>query len=119
MKALAVVEDLDVVVDRRASLGEIHPSSVMHELLLERAEEALDDRVVVAVAASAHADTDPERLESTAIARARVLATPVGVMQETCRGLALPERAAECCLDKLGAHVIGESPADDQPGVQV
>lgn len=47
---LPVVEDLDPLADRHHGLRPARPAPLMHELGLERAPEALDRRVVVAVA---------------------------------------------------------------------
>lgn len=73
MRALPVVV-LDVLVGGGSYLLEIPPPGVVDELLLQRAEEALDHGVVVAVAAAAHADPDSALLEQAPVAVAGVLA---------------------------------------------
>ena len=55
MSSLAVVETLNVVEDVRVSLRVGDVPSVRGQLALERVKEALDDGVVIAVAAAAHA----------------------------------------------------------------
>src|SRR6185312_893741 len=54
----AVVEDLDVLVDRVGGLAAGRPAAPVNELPLQRSEEALDDGVVPAVAPAAEAALD-------------------------------------------------------------
>jgi len=49
-KPAAVVEDLDVLEDGRADLGQVGPGAGVDELALEGPEEALGDGVVPAFA---------------------------------------------------------------------
>src|SRR5436309_15732746 len=57
--ALAVVEDLDVLHDRRPRGGAGREVGAVDQLLLQRGEEALHRRVVPAVRPAAHAARDP------------------------------------------------------------
>jgi hypothetical protein len=56
--SLAVVERLDVLEHLAGELAPRRPAVAVHELLLERGEEALGDGVVEAVALGAHRDRD-------------------------------------------------------------
>jgi hypothetical protein len=55
----AVVEGLDVLEDLRAELSTGRPGAAMDELLLERGEEALGDRVIERVADRADEASTP------------------------------------------------------------
>src|SRR5690242_17587369 len=98
VKSPAVVEDLDVLLQRSTRLRARPPSCVMHELLLERAEETLDDRVVPAVAATTHARLNAMTFEQLAVRVARVLTALVGVMQDAWSGRTSSKRHVERCL---------------------
>ena len=63
MKPLAVVEELDELEDRAARLLAGPKVTVVHELLLERPEEALDGRIAITLAA--HARHHPSPSSST------------------------------------------------------
>jgi hypothetical protein len=56
MPPLPVVEDLDVIEDRRSGLFLGDEVAVVHEFVLEVAEEALRHRVVVGVALGTDAE---------------------------------------------------------------
>src|SRR5215218_1737616 len=75
--ALAVVERLDVLEHRGLELEPGRPSAAVDELLLERGEERLGDRVVVGVAAGAHRDRDPGLPRGASEREADVLAALV------------------------------------------
>jgi len=60
MPALRVVEVLDVVGDRVVRLGPRCEDDTVHELFLQRGEEALGDCVVVAVADPTRAPPDAD-----------------------------------------------------------
>ena len=81
VQPLSVVEDLDVVVQRSTSFLDRGPARAVREFLLQGAEEALDHRVVVAVAATAHADRHPVRGAQVAVGRARVLTAAIRMVQ--------------------------------------
>jgi len=81
--ALRIVEVLDVVADggrRDNSTGVDAPTN---QLGLQRAEEALDDCIVVAVTRAAHARDNTILTEDGRVCKGCVRAATVGVMQET------------------------------------
>ena len=59
MQSLPVVEPVDIVLDRVLGLGLILKLQVPYPFILQRAKEALDRRVVIAVALTAHTDHHP------------------------------------------------------------
>src|SRR5687768_358266 len=79
MPTRSIVENLDVVKDVGAGFGPRSPSGAVDELALERREEALDRRVVPAIAAATHAASDPAPAQLGAVRGAGVLAAAVGV----------------------------------------
>src|SRR4029079_15374813 len=119
VKSPAVVEDLDVLLQRSTRPCERPPSCVMHELLLERAEETLDDRVVPAIAATTHARLDAMAFEQLAVRVARVLTALVGVMQDAWSGLTPSKCHLERCLDEIRVLLTVECPTDHHARVQV
>lgn len=88
-----IVEYLDVVehVPLRLAVA----VKVLTQLALDRREEALQDAVVVAVAAPAHAADDPARREDRLVVLTRVRAALVGVMEEPDAGTAPFQRHVE------------------------
>lgn len=119
MSPSAVVEDLDVLVDGCGGLVTRRPRAPVEELALERPEEALDDGVVEAVAAVAHAACDSVRAERASVVVARVLRPAVGVGDEARLGQSLPHRHRQRGQDEVRAHVVLHRPADDAPRVEV
>ncbi|MDP3278227.1 MAG: hypothetical protein Q8Q09_23775 [Deltaproteobacteria bacterium] len=58
VKSLTVVEDLNVLEERRSKFVAVEVALAMNELVLDRREEALCDGVVPAISLAAHADDD-------------------------------------------------------------
>src|SRR5438093_8785718 len=77
-----VVEPLDVVEHISLRLGPRAIGAMVHQLGLERLEEALDHRVVPAVAPPAHAGPDPVAGEECLIGGARILTPLIRVVQQ-------------------------------------
>lgn len=59
MQRLAVVEDLQILRERRPDLGAGRPAAAGDTFGFERGEETFDDRVVPAIARPAHAADEP------------------------------------------------------------
>lgn len=85
-----VVEHLDVVEHVRGCGGPGRVDPPLDPLLLQDAEEALGHRVVVAVAATAHARHHPMRLQERLPVAAGELAALVGVHHDAGARLAPP-----------------------------
>ena len=87
--ALAVVEDFDEVEDLGFGVGAAGEPGAVDQLQLEGAPEALHRGVVVAVAPAAHRGDQTTGLEGGAEVAGGVLDTPVGVEEQSGRGLAV------------------------------
>jgi hypothetical protein len=77
----SIVEDFDVVVDRVPRFAAHDPRVTINEFLLERAEKALDDRIVMALAFPTHAACDAAIFQHVLVFPARVLAAAIRVMK--------------------------------------
>src|SRR4028118_140931 len=89
---LAVVEDLYVFEEQPASLlARLWPSAVSEQLCLQRAEEALHDSVVPAVAAPTHAGSQTLAGQFLAVSAGAVLAASVAVGEQGCLGGAVSQ----------------------------
>ena len=103
-------------------------SRVCHVLGVEQLElhgppERFHHRIVVAVADGAHRAEQPGVAEPLPERPRRVLRAVIGMQDRrlppVASGLPADDRHAERVDDQLGAHVLGDRPADDQPGVGV
>src|SRR5215468_1391205 len=113
MAALPVVEDLQVLEDVRASVSARCPGALRDELDLQGREETLRDRVVPAVAAAAHAATDPVHREATLILLARVLTPAIRMVEQAPWGLAAGERHGERVEGELAGDPRTRRPTND------
>ena len=93
MHALRIVEALDVVEDRKASLLSGREVEVVDPLGLESVEEALGDRVVFAVSWTAHAADDAMAIEPILVLGAQVLPRFKGSSQQWRVGLNVGDRS--------------------------
>ena len=73
MATLAIVEQLDVIKQRGAGLIAILKGVMERPLVLQGAEEALDDRIVVTVTLPTHARHEADRLQPRPVDPAGVL----------------------------------------------
>lgn len=83
MAAATVVIHLDELEQRRPGFGSIRKVPVPGQLVLERAEEALDTRIVIAVPSATHARDHLVSLEQLLIGGAAVLGSLVGMMDQS------------------------------------
>lgn len=72
MSPVPVVEQLDVIEDGSACFIAGEEAAMMHELVLEIAEEAFDHGVVVAIAFAAHADSGANPFQPSLIVDADI-----------------------------------------------
>src|SRR5262245_27002496 len=112
MKPPTVVE-VDVLADRADGLVRIDPRTIRERFGLERAEEALDRRVVPAIAGSAHADADTMAREQCPVLGARVLRPAIGVMQESGTAREPWQRALEGRGHELRRRRTAHGPSHD------
>jgi hypothetical protein len=115
------VEPGDPLDDRELQLGSGAPDAVGDQLGLEGVDEALGHRVVVGVADGADRREHAVVVEDVVKRVAGVLAAGVGVMHEpqVSAGLAARQGHPQGVEGKVGAHVVGELPADDAAAVGV
>lgn len=93
--APCVVEAFDEIEDREFGVGGGKESGAVEELALERGEEALAHRVVVAIADRTHRGANTVFATRPAELDRRVLATLVRVTDEVIAGLTPIERHRE------------------------
>ncbi len=89
--------------------------SMVHELRFQCMKEAFNDGIVPAVGASAHTDCDALGREPRAVGGGGVLRPAVGMMQESFRGLSVPQRHRQRFMGQRlrepTAHRPGNGPA--------
>jgi Protein of unknown function (DUF2699). len=114
-----VVEHLDVVEDVGLGLvpGGVDPAP--DALALEELEEAFGDRVVMAVAAAAHAADQAVGCQEILPIVAGVLRSLIGVNEQSGGRLAAPHRHHQRLQHQVGVQGRSHRPADDLPGEQV
>src|SRR5438105_9812559 len=79
---LAIVEDLDPFEHRQAGLGRAGPALLMQQLPLERSKKTLHHRIVITVAAAAHAAGDLLLGQQTLVILAGILHAATAVVQQ-------------------------------------
>jgi len=107
-----VVPPLDEIEDGHPSLGHGPEPATIEQLALERREEALAHRVVVAVPDRSHGGSDPCLPAALAEFDRRVLASLVRVMDHVVRAAPL-ERHVQGVQNELRPKVVGHRPPDD------
>jgi len=90
MQPLPIIEHLDELEHLRPRVLTGVVVALMDELILQRAEEAFDLCVVVAVAFPTHAGDEPGLLHQSLIRLTRIQRPLIGVMNQAGRWLALP-----------------------------
>jgi hypothetical protein len=116
-----VVEPRDVADDRELELAAARPCAVGDELGLEGVDEALSGSVVVGIADGSDRAEDIVVAQHLGVVGRRVLAAGIGVCHErdVCSGGPLMQSHPESIEHQVGAHVVGELPADDPAAVGV
>ena len=108
MQPLAIVEPFNERKDLPARVVSGAIPLVMHQLILEDAEETFRDRIVVAVAFTAHAGRQPQCRELPLIGHGTVLGAPIRVMDEARLDAPLAHRHGQGfqreLLIRLGTH---------------
>lgn len=119
VSSTGVVEAFDEVEAGGLGLGAGGEVAAVEQFALERGEEALGDRVVVAVADRAGGRAYAGFAAAPAEGERRILASLVAVMDRTGARPAVPDRHLERVDDQLGAQVLGDRPSDDLSGEHV
>src|SRR4029079_9084993 len=112
-----VIEHLDVVEQGLLRVGIAFETFAL--LTLDGREPALDDRVVVAIAPSAHRAHDPMLLEARPIVLAGIGAALVGVRQEPGVWTASLQGHVQGAQREMAIVDRAEGPAHDEPREQV
>src|SRR5215203_6769468 len=111
--ALAVVEDLDEIEDRRAQPGSGRPGVAVEQLAFQRGEEALGDGVVQRIPDRSHGSDEAGGVQAAAVGERGVLAAVVGVADQAGWRLSLADGHLQGVQDQFGAQVLGHRPAND------
>lgn len=119
MEAPAVVERLDVVEQVGLRFGPHGVAGAMHPLILQAVEEALARRVVPAISLAAHRAGHPVLFQLRLKGEARILAAPVGVMDQARRRLPAEPGHGQRIDDDVCRHPRLDRPADDFPVEQI
>ena len=114
-----VVEALDVLEDRRPCGLSVRPGVAVDQLPFESRDEALGHRVVVGVCNRSHRGQESGLFEAATELDRSVLATPVGVVDQSRLWPAGVDSHVEGIEHDLGSQVVRHRPADDPSGVGV
>ena len=119
MPALLIIEHLNVLEDIpfRVFTGGVVP--MVHELALERPEEALHTGVVPAVPLPRHAGGDAVSGEQQLVTRGGILAATIRVVQEPGQWVPVRQRHGEGLLSQLHGQPVAHRPADHEARVQI
>src|SRR5687768_16277106 len=113
MEALPVVERLNELKHGRLRVLTGMEPLLMHQFILERAEEALDDGVVVTIALATHTAHQPMLSQQALVGHAGIEGPLIAVMNEPGSRTPLPQRHLQRLkrdvLIRFGTH----RPADD------
>ncbi len=119
MQQLPIRAHFDELKHLRAGLLPRVVIPIMDQLVLERAKEALDDRVVGAVALPAHAGDQALLRQDLLVDPAGIQRALIGVMDQAQGGLPLGQRH----LERRDGHLLvgrrTHGPADHASGVQI
>lgn len=112
MTAFPVIEHFDILEDLPPGFVPGGVVLMIHELALERPEEAFDTGIIPAVASTAHAGRDAVRSEQLLVPRGGILTAAVRVMQEPRRGCPVGQRHGESVFGQVQSQAIAHRPAN-------
>ncbi len=115
MTALTVIEDGEVLEERRAGRDVGRERRPRQQRALQRGEEALGHGVVVAVADRAQRAADPHRLRALPEPERGELAARVRGGDDARAWSPVPDRHLQGCHDQFAAQVRRQRPADHAP----
>src|SRR5471032_3130172 len=96
-------------------------STAMYQFCLVQAVDGLGQRVIIAVALTAHRGLNAGLRQTLAVADGNVLRAPVAMMNQgvVTLGLAGVQRLLQGIKDEVGAHRTADTPAHDAPGKDI
>lgn len=104
LRALPVVEDLDVFTDRAPCLLARGEALMIDQFVLQRSPEGFDRGVVVAIAAAAHRRQHVELAHERLIGQRTILRPAIGVVNQTRRRSPGRDRAKQGLHDQMFRH---------------
>ena len=119
MPARPMIEHLTVLEDIPFGVFTGGGVPMVHELTLERPEEALHTGVVPAVPSPRHAGGDAVSGEHQLVPRGGILAAAIRVMQEPGQWVPVRQRHGEGLLSQLHGQPVAHRPADHEARVQI
>src|SRR3989454_7371236 len=119
MQALAIIEHLNELEDFSAGFVPRAIPSVMNQLVFQRAEEALNSGIVVAVALAAHARHEPMMSEHGTVQGTRILHALIRVVDHARPRLSLRQGHAQGVDDGGALCTATHGPADPPPRAQI
>src|SRR5579859_4811263 len=111
MPSLTVVEDLDVLKERRAGLELRAEWLTSEQFALQGSKEALGPRVVVAITHRAHRAADADGLTALAEEQRGVLTAVIGVVDDALARSPVPDRHLQRAHDQFAPEMVSHGPA--------
>ena len=108
-----IVKTLDVFEHIRSGFFSISVAHAINTFSFEYAKEALNNRVVVAVASSTHAALDTLFIKQLTIVIARVLTASIRMMDERTLWPSSIDRHGECINRQVSVYPPTHRPAND------
>ena len=118
MPSDTIVEIFDVLDDRIFCVFACQRRPTIDQLVLERSEEALRNRIIPAVCSPAHAALDVTSFERFSVAVGRMLNAAIPVMDQSFVLRSVTERHGKRIEAKTRLQVIRRGPADDPARVE-
>jgi hypothetical protein len=115
----AVLEGLDVVEDRGASLGAGGEAVMIDEFVFEAAPERLDEGVIVAVGLATHGSEQSVLGQDLPVSRAGKLGSTIRVDDKASSVATLAKRHAQGADDESGIQDLTHGPADHPSGEDI
>jgi len=113
VKSFSIVPSLDVVVNRSSRFFARFPFRAMDQFGLDRRVEAFDWSIVPAVTLSAHTATNSVVAKQLTIRFRCVLASTIGVVENSPSGRAMFDGHPKCAKCELFVDALAHRPTDD------
>lgn len=119
MPPARIVEAIDVLEDGHFSFPSRRPGPAPKHLSLDRFEEGLDGRVVIAIALAAHRYPEPVLTQELLIIVGAILTSAICMMDAAFGRLPQRDRHVQGPDRQIPLHAVADSPADDTAGMQI